>query len=140
MSISVKFKWDINPASIVRRITGNEKAQLFLANESRKLMDPYVPYGKNPLSKNVRVYVEDGKGVVEYTEPYARFQYYGVAMVGVKSHSAWAKKNESKIVTGKKLHYSKSGHNMATSYWDKAMMTARKKDLTNAVQKFIDKE
>lgn len=140
MSVSVKFNWDVTPTNIAKRIVGNDKAQLFMANEARKLMDPYVPGGSLVMSRNVKVYVEDGKGIVEYPGPYGRMQYEGNVMIGIKSHSPWANKNESKIVTGRKLYYSKFRHPMATSHWDKAMFVARKNDLTKAVQNFIDKE
>lgn len=114
-----------------------DKGQLFLANEAKKLMDPYVPADKLVMSKGAKAYVEGGKGVVEYPGPYAKFQYEGNVMVGVKSNSPWANKNESKIVTGRKLHFSTFPHSLATSQWDKAMLTARRDDLVRATQNYL---
>ena len=103
-------------------------------------MDPYVPADKMAMSRGAKAYVEDGKGVVEYPGPDSKFQFNGFVMVGIKSNSPWAKKNESKIVTGRNLKYTKLRHPLATSHWDKAMLAARKADLTKATQNFIDKE
>ncbi|SHI42777.1 Minor capsid protein [Parasporobacterium paucivorans DSM 15970] len=103
-------------------------------------MEPYTPADSLVMSRGAKAYVDGGKGIIEYPGPYARFQYYGKVMVGVTSGSAWANKNESKIVTGKNLQYSKFRHPLATSHWDKAMKSARGKDLETAIQNYIKKK
>ena len=117
---------------------GGDRTQLFMANEAKRLMNPYVPALNMGLSQNVRTYVKNGSGVVHYLSPYAKYQYKGVLMVSRLTGSPWAKVGESKVTTGKSLKYNKSRHPLATSEWDKAMKAARMGDYTSAVQKFVN--
>jgi len=51
-----------------------------------------------------------GSGVVVAAAgPYGRFQYGGKVMIGIKSKSAYAKKDEKKTLTQKNLQYSRAG-------------------------------
>lgn len=132
--MKVDFKWNRLPEKVAEDFTG-ERGQLFLANEAKRLMDPYVPALNLMLTKNVRVYVENGKGIVHYQSPYARYQYEGKVMVskrpGVKGSAKKVKQPE------KSLEYTKFRHPLATSHWDEAMMVARSDDLVRATQDFI---
>lgn len=135
--MGISFKWNRPQNEIINEKIGGDKIQLYLANEARKAMAPYVPetYGSGAhMVANVRTYVEDGKGIVHYLSPYARFQYHGKLMLSSITGSAWSR-GESKVLTDKPLHYSKG---TATSHWDRAMLVAHKADLTGAVQKFIN--
>lgn len=128
------FKWN-RPIEAITKDFSSDDAQLFLANEAKRLMDPYVPALNLGLSKAVRVYVENGKGIVHYQSPYARYQYEGKVMVpkrpGVKASEKKVKQPEQD------LNYTKFRHPLATSYWDQAMMTARKDDLVAAMQNYV---
>lgn len=131
--MKVDFKWNRPPKAVAGDFTG-DREQLFVANEAKRLMDPYVPAKNLVLAKNVRVYVENGHGVVHYLSPYARYQYEGKVMVSkrpVKGSAKVVKQPE------KALKYSKSRHPLATSHWDEAMMVARGNDLVRATQDFI---
>ena len=108
-----------------------------MANEAKRLMDPYVPALNLVLAQNVRTYVEDGHGVVHYLSPYAHYQHEGYLMISRITGSPWAKQGESKVLTGRKLMQNKSRHPLATSEWEKAMKAARMDDLTQAVQKYV---
>lgn len=130
--MKISFKFDKPENQIINDMIG-DKVQLFAANEARKLMQPYVPELNGVLAKNVRTYVENGQGIVHYLSPYARYQYHGKLMVSSKTGSAWSH-GEYKVLTSVELNYSKP---TASSYWDKAMMTARGPELTKAVQNFI---
>lgn len=134
--MKTSFKWDKGIPEITERVTGGEKGQLFLANEAKRLMDPYVPACNLVLAKKVRVYVENGKGVVHYQSPYARYQYEGKVMVskrpGIKASAKKVKQPE------KTLNYAKFRHPLATSHWDEAMMAARKDDLVQAMQNYVE--
>ena len=99
-------------------------------------MQPYVPELNHMLIKNVRTYVDNGRGIVHYLSPYARFQYHGKLMVSSTTGSPWSH-GEKKVLTSIDLKYSKP---MATSYWDKAMETARGNDLRKALQNYIKKK
>lgn len=110
--MKVGFKWNRPQASITAGYTGKD-AQIFLANEAKKLMDPYVPALNLVLSKNVRVYTENGAGVVHYLSPHARYQYGGKVMVskrpGIKASAKMVKQPEQD------LKHTKFRHPLATS-------------------------
>lgn len=130
------FQWSKGTEAIARdKLKGND-GLLFLANECKKLMEPYVPANNMALSQNTRVYTEDKCGVVEYNSPYAHYQYTGVLYVSSKTGSSWSK-GEYKVPTGKALNYSKFRHPQATKKWDEAMKVAKMKDLEKSFQNYI---
>ena len=131
--MGISFKFNKPEKQIIEETTGGDQAQLFMANEARRLMHPYVPERNHILVKNVRTYVENGKGIVHYLVPYARFQYHGKLMVSSKTGSPWSH-GEYKVQTNQDLNYTKP---TATSYWDKAMMAARGDELVEAVQNYV---
>lgn len=133
----VGFRWNRPTSQIVNEAIGGSRTQLFMANEAKRLMDPYVPALNLVLAQNVRTYVEDGHGVVHYLSPYARYQHEGYLMVSRITGSPWVRKGESKLPTGRKLVHNKSRHPMATSEWEKAMKAARMDDLTVAVRRYV---
>lgn len=138
MIVKVSFSWAKPVSQVLNRITGGDKAQLFMANECKRQMDPYVPAQNMVLAQNVRTYVEKGIGIVEYTSPYAHFQWEGELYVSPTTGSPWARKNEHKVPAGKKIEHSKFRHPLATSHWEEAMWTAKKDVVERAVQKYID--
>lgn len=135
--MSTEMRWNKPIPQIAKEATGGNKTLLFMAQEVRRLMDPYVPARNMVLSRNVRTYVEDDHGVVHYMTPYARFQYEGFVMVSRITGSPWANRGESKVVTGRRLNYSGARHPLATAEWDKAMKTARMDDYLQAVQNYV---
>ena len=118
--MDVEIKWNKPAAQIAKEKTGGSEGLLFLANEAKRLMDPYVPADSMVLAQNVSIRVEGETGVVEYQSPYAH--YYSPP---------------HKSSTGKKLKYSHFRHPQATSEWDKAMMRARKGDLVRALENYL---
>ena len=146
--MKVDFQWNKSPDQICNDTVGRNDVQLFMANEAKRFMIPYVPPSQKGVlrEKNVRVYVEHGKGIVHYLQPYARYQYGGKVMVDPSTGKAaftdgegrfWSRKNVKKVLTDRDLHYSNP---MATSHWDKAMLAARKEDIARAVQNYIRKK
>jgi len=131
--MKIDFKFNKLEKTIIEETTGGDKTLLFMANQARALMKPYVPELSHVLVDNVRTYVEGGVGIVHYLSPYARFQFGGKVMVSSITGSSWSH-GESKVLTDRPLHYSKG---TATSHWDRAMLVARKADLTKAVQNYI---
>lgn len=136
MKVNIDFEWNEQISKIADRVTGGEKGLLFLANEAKRLMDPYVPADDLNLAQNVRTYTENGEGIVHYMSPYAHYQHKGILYVSSLTGSAWSR-GEYKVSTGKKLKHSTFRHPHASSEWDKAMMTARKKDLTKSYEKYL---
>lgn len=143
--MKTEFIWNRPPAAIIKEKTKGDAGLLFLANEAKNLMDPYVPAQNLVLAQNTNVYVESSVGVVEYTSPYAHYQWagevYGPSYPIMENGSAagWYSPGFKKP-TGKKLNYSKFRHPMATSHWDQAMKAARMNDLLSAYQDYIAKE
>lgn len=131
--MKIDFGWNKPEKQIIEETTGGDRTQLFMANESRKLMQPYVPELNHVMIKNVRTYVENGKGIVHYTSPYARYQFGGRVMVSSITGSCYSH-GESKVLTNRRLKYSKP---TASAHWDKPMKAARGGDLLRAVQNFI---
>lgn len=136
--MGIDFRWNRPIPLITREALGGERTLLFMANEAKRLMEPYVPALNMGLSQNVRTYVEEGHGVVHYISPYANYQHKGILMVSRITGSPWARMGESKVTTGRKLKHNKSRHPLATSEWDKAMKAARMGDFTGAVQRFVN--
>lgn len=132
----VDFEWKKKPDKIVKEII-NDDLHLFMANEMKRFMDPYVPAQNLVLAQNVSIYTEREVGVVEYRSPYAHYQYAGELYVSSKTGSPWASEGEYKVPTGESLEYSKFRHPLATSHWDKAAVTARGDDLTRAMQNYV---
>lgn len=146
--MGISFRWNRGIEQISNDIVGRKDVQLFMANEAKRYMEPYVPSMNNALSRNVRVYVENGKGVVHYQSVYAHYQYKGIVMVDPVTGKAcfsdaeghkWSRPGVKKVPTSRKLTYTKFRHPLATSYWDKAMSTSRAGDLAGAVQRFVAK-
>ena len=139
--MKLSLAWNKTFEEISAETLKRKKASLFMANEAKRLMNPYVPARNLVLAKDVRVYNEGENGVVHYLSPYAHYQYTGRLMVSSRTGRPWAKHGESKAYATpeKKLKYRRSRHSLATAEWDKAMLVARKKDLVKATQEYIRK-
>lgn len=139
--MKVDFKWMKPEKQIMGETTKGNNGILFLANEAKRLMDPYVPADNLVLAQNTEIYVENDKGIVEYITPYAHYQWEGELYVSSKTGSPWASEGEYKIpaTPAKDLEHSKFRHPLATSHWDTAMKISRGDDLARAMEEFIKK-
>ena len=52
--MNVEFKWNKPIPQITKEATGGDRTLLFMANEAKRLMDPYVPARNMALSQDVR--------------------------------------------------------------------------------------
>ena len=75
--MDVEFNWNKPVKQVAEEKAGGKKGLLFLANEAKRLMDPYVPADNLLLAQNVRTYVAGEQGIVHYLSPYAHYQYEG---------------------------------------------------------------
>jgi len=100
---------NINVNAIKNRLI-NDKVKLYAHDRLRIYCDPYVPFREGNLAGNVKVSSE----CVHYTSPYAIYPYHGIHM---------------------KIHTDK--HQLATSYWDRAMKVAKGQDLARDIQNAI---
>lgn len=137
--MKIEYRWNKPINKIAEEKTGGDEGLLFLATEAKRLMDPYVPADNLVLAQNVDVYVEDGIGIVEYISPYAHYQWEGELYVSSITGSPWARQGEHKIPASptKNLNYSGFRHPLATSHWEEAMGTARKGELTKAMERYL---
>lgn len=142
----MEFQWNKPVGQIIKEAAGGEEGLLFLASQAERLMDPYVPADNLALAQNVDIYAEGGHGVIHYLSPYAHYQYEGTLYVDPITKKGafrneegryWSRPGVAKVKTDKKLKHSKFRHPLATSYWDKAMMTARKADLAQAYENYL---
>lgn len=129
MKIEVK-RIECNPEKIAgsRDFAGATK---YMAARFKAYCDPYVPFRSGHLKNTAFV----GKNYVRYLGPYAQFQYGGVVMVGIMTHSPWARRGEPKRVTGKPLSYSGGGQRGPN--WDKRMMEQRGDELRQDVANYL---
>lgn len=132
MKIEVK-RIECNPDKVAasRDFRGAEK---YMAARFKAYCDPYVPLAPKAggTLKNTAFV---GANYVRYLGPYARFQYHGFVMVGVMTHSPWARRGEPKRVTGKRLTYSGGGQRGPD--WDKRMLAQRGDELRQDVANYL---
>ena len=136
--MKTNFQWNKPIKQITQEATGGNRTLLFMASEAKRLMDPYVPARNMVLARNVRTYVEGDHGIVHYISPHARFQYKGLLMVSRITGSPFARRGESKVVTGIRLNHSGARHPLATAEWDKAMKAARMEGYSQAIQGYVN--
>lgn len=147
MSVKSVFSWLKSEKAIADEKSGGKEGLLFLANEAKRFMDPYVPADNLILAQNVRTYVEGEQGIVEYATPYAHYQWEGEVYVDpVTGKGAftngeglfWSRPGVAKVPSGRAIKHSTFRHPLATSHWDKAMKTARMDDLVKSYQNYLD--
>ena len=136
--MEVKIDVHIDTKKLAKQIEAlkDDRSMLWVHNEFKRMMDPYVPYATGTLAEKTVVTYPDK---VVYTQPYARYQYMGELYVAPNG-SAWAHKDEKKHGTGKPLNYNTEYHSLASKEWDKAMMSARGEEfLKNVKEKLMER-
>lgn len=81
------------------------RVQAFLDKTVADNLRKYVSRKSGVQEKSIPTASRYGSGKVIINVPYARFQAEGKVMVGVKSHSPWARQGERKVVTSRNLKY-----------------------------------
>lgn len=95
--MSVTFKFDT--AGILDSIEqANREAIAKTAWEIRESSNDLCPFGDSDLIESSLNNSDLENGIIVWDTPYAKYLYYGVLMVGEKSHSPWAKRGERKEV------------------------------------------
>ena len=61
-AIDVEFNWNKPVKQVAEEKAGGKEGLLFLANEAKRLMDPYVPADNLLLAQNVRTYIKPRTG------------------------------------------------------------------------------
>lgn len=88
------------------------EAQAWLGEQVLQSCRARMPLKTGSLQQ--RSHTENGGRWVVFPGPYGRFQYMGLVMIGEHSRSPWARKGEKKVVTGRRLKYSRAE---ATDHW-----------------------
>lgn len=123
-SIKVKVEFDVNKALHKAQL---EKAQILLKNEVAKGSDKYVPFLNGVLAKSVNASINTPDPMLIYNAPYARYQYYGIAMAG----------RPPKHPTSKSLTYTKTHHPQACAQWFEKWKGAEGDATVKKVQDFV---
>ena len=124
MRISVRNT--VNSKAILDRkgLGPDSKLLKYLAARVKLHCDPYVPMRSGTL-KNTAQVSADGSELV-YNQPYAHYQYHGMAMAG----------RAPKHYTGKALQY--HGSPMRGAQWEKRMLADHVHDLEQEVAAYIN--
>lgn len=119
---------NFNAGEVLRRrgLTPNGRAQVLFTNECARYMDRYVPMQTGML-KNTRFI---GPDYIEYSQPYAHYQYRGVLYLAANG-SSWAKLGERKYPSNGELQY--QGAPVRGKLWDKRMWADNKNRIMRSV-------
>lgn len=139
--MDVEFNWNKPVKQVAEEKAGGKEGLLFLANEAKRLMDPYVPADNLLLAQNVRTYVAGEQGIVHYLSPYAHYQYegevYGPNYPIMDGGEVMGLFSSQKETCREEAEVQKVSHPLATSEWNKAMKTARGDDLAKAYEDYL---
>lgn len=81
MIANIKVSFD--KKSVKTRIQGAAKKALFLtAEQALKDANQYAPKDQGDLIRSSETHSQPEEGLLIWSTPYARYQYYGVVMVG----------------------------------------------------------
>lgn len=123
MRITVKV--DVNTQKILdsRGLGGDHAVNKFIANEVKRLSDPYTPFRQGAL---MAATIQPGAPArLEYDTPYAHYQWEGLVMGG----------RAPRHYTGAALTY--HGGGMRGPRWTERMMADRSDDLTRSVANYV---
>lgn len=141
--MSAEVRVDIS--GVVRKLQNafepDDRLKLYANIRLAAYCEPYIPMETGTLSNMRRTTPE----YVEYTAPYAHYQYMGEVYgpnIPVRNEAGtiigwFSPPGQRKQPTGRELTYSKELHPLATDHWDQAAMRARGDDLTEEIARYI---
>ncbi|MDF2950786.1 MAG: minor capsid family protein [Anaerocolumna sp.] len=95
-----KVRVSFDKKSVKARIkAADEKAIFLTAEQALKDCNQYVPKDQGDLIRSSEIQSQLEKGLLIWSTPYARYQYYGVVMIG----------RAPKVATDTPLKYTRSG-------------------------------
>lgn len=112
MSEILKVDVNVNAIALEQKLQNmlDSKATLEIHNLLAKMCDPYVPFLNGPLSQTVVVTPD----YIQYTQPYAHYQY-----------------------TGTHFNHTKDFHPLASAEWDKAMLRDHREEFVQQVKEIL---
>lgn len=102
----MEYRLETKPLKTIYASLGLEdkgRVQQFLGKTTADNLKKYVSFDSGTQEGATRS-IEGGTKVI-INVPYAQFQAGGKVMIGVRSHSPWARRGERKVVTSKDLTY-----------------------------------
>ena len=137
--MEVEFEMKSTEALLrTRGVQKNGPVQKLVDSECMRYMSPYMPRRQAGELEHMMVMATVvGSGQIDIPGPYAHYLYEGVLYVSPTTGSAWAKKNEIKVPTGKALAY--AGAPMRGKKWFERMKADHKDDILQAAQTLADR-
>lgn len=116
----------VNLGPFKQNITNATKFEALLANLVIEDSEPYVPMLGGALARSFAVVQYGGHTQVVYDMPYARYQYYGLAMDWLDHRAPNHGRGWKKIVAvpHQNLKYTFNQHPEAGSHWVQRAMVA----------------
>lgn len=137
----MKVKAEIKTASEILRNHGLQEGgpvQKLVDGECMRYMGDYMPRRQAGELEHMMVLATTiGSGEIDTPGPFAHYLYEGILYVSPTTGSAWAKKNEIKVPTGKELTY--NGAPMRGKKWFERMKADHKEDILRAAQDMANK-
>ena len=130
------FRFEMDPQEVILARRGLEpggRAQRYVDSEVLRRNEPYLAHDQGDYNRSGQRGTVIGTGEVVYNTVKGRFLYYGKLMLGEKSHSAWAKPNEKKVVTDKDLNY--QGGGLRGAFHFERMKADHKEDILRGAAK-----
>ena len=112
--------------------------QKLIDSECMRYMSDYMPRRQaGELEHKMVMATVIGSGEIDTPGPYAHYLYEGILYVSPTTGSAWAKKNEIKVPTGKELTY--AGAPMRGKKWLERMKSDHKEDILQSARDLINR-
>lgn len=125
--MKIEVTSNLNVKAVLKRkgLGPDNGAQKYLAARVRLRCDSYVPKQSGTLKNNAQI-SEDGSSLT-YSQPYAHYQYYGMAMAG----------RAPKHYTGQKLRHREAP--IRGPSWDKRMMADHRVDIEADLAAYLNR-
>lgn len=137
----MKLEFEISSAEVILQNRGLQRGgpvQKLVDTEVMRYMSDYMPRRQAGELEHMMVLATVvGSGQVDIPGPYAHYLHEGILYVSPTTGSAWAKKGEIKVPTGKELTY--AGAPMRGKKFFDRMKTDHKDDILQAAQAMIDR-
>ena len=112
--------------------------QKLIDSKCMRYMSDYMPRRQaGELEHKMVMATVIGSGEIDTPGPYAHYLYEGILYVSPTTGSAWAKKNEIKVPTGKELTY--AGAPMRGKKWFERMKSDHKEDILQSARDLINR-
>lgn len=145
MSTSVKV--EMKPFGKILVRLGVDKTgdvQRFVTNTVNRRITRYMPFRTGTLATKLKFIKSPTE--IEVTAPYARYLYYGKAMVDAKTGQEPAfipgvgyryRRGSTLKATARDLKYDVSKNKAAGPFWDRRMMAAEKNQIAEEVNAYV---